>query len=153
MLVTMNAAANTVDTYMVSCPSTGSANGFDIYARSGGFGSVLATSAITVITGNKVYAGTGAHMVTVRFYAADALSEHKMFIDGGAPSVADNASATINAAQGTVTIGDFRPTGLAAYAGDLTEVILLSSAISTANHNTIGNDMATRYGLSWTTVT
>lgn len=38
------------------------------------------------------------------------------------------------------------------YDGDMAEIILLS-AISTADHNTIGADMATRFGLTWTTVT
>lgn len=37
--------------------------------------------------------------------------------------------------------------------GYVFEFIYLSAAISTADHNTIGNDMATRFGLSWTTVT
>lgn len=38
-------------------------------------------------------------------------------------------------------------------AGDIAELIVLSSSLSATDHNTIGNDMATRYGLSWTTVT
>ena len=38
-------------------------------------------------------------------------------------------------------------------AGDCAEIVIFSTAISTADHNTIGNDMATRFGLSWTTVT
>jgi len=37
-------------------------------------------------------------------------------------------------------------------AGDIAEIIILSAAISTTNHNTIGNNMATRYGLTWSNV-
>lgn len=33
------------------------------------------------------------------------------------------------------------------------ELILFSASVSTTDHNTIGNNMATRYGMSWTTVT
>ena len=44
-------------------------------------------------------------------------------------------------------------TGGAYHAGHIFEIIELSVAISATDHNTIGNNMATRYGLSWTTVT
>lgn len=44
-------------------------------------------------------------------------------------------------------------TGILWCAMDMSELIILNSSISTAIHNTIGNDMATRYGLSWSTVT
>lgn len=37
--------------------------------------------------------------------------------------------------------------------GDIAEVVMLAASISAANHNTIGSDMATRFGLSWSTVT
>lgn len=37
--------------------------------------------------------------------------------------------------------------------GYLADLIVLSTAIPATDHNTIGNNMATRYGLSWTTVT
>lgn len=37
--------------------------------------------------------------------------------------------------------------------GYVAELIVLSAAISTTDHNTIGANMATRYGLSWVTVT
>ena len=37
--------------------------------------------------------------------------------------------------------------------GGICEAIAFSAAISTADHNTVGADMATRFGLSWTTVT
>ena len=36
--------------------------------------------------------------------------------------------------------------------GDIAEVIIFNSALSAANHNTIGNYLAYKYGLSWTTV-
>lgn len=45
------------------------------------------------------------------------------------------------------------PSGGAYIDTDVSELILLSAAIPAADHNTIGSNMATRYGLSWTTVT
>lgn len=38
------------------------------------------------------------------------------------------------------------------FTGSIAEVIAISAAISTADHNTIGANMATRYGLTWTAV-
>ncbi len=39
------------------------------------------------------------------------------------------------------------------FSGKISEWFALSTAISTTDHNTVGADMATRFGLSWTTVT
>lgn len=36
---------------------------------------------------------------------------------------------------------------------DMSELIIVDAAIPTTDHNTVGNDMATRFGLTWTTVT
>lgn len=47
-----------------------------------------------------------------------------------------------------MTIGTSLP-----FVGDAAELIFISTSIPTTDHNTIGADMATRYGLSWTTVT
>lgn len=67
-------------------------------------------------------------------------------------------------AQGSaITIGgNFNPSSIASYHNGTSylrncgmncpEIVLLSS-VSVSDHNTIGTDMATRYGLSWTTVT
>lgn len=52
-----------------------------------------------------------------------------------------------------IVVGNDRDTAGRFWKGDTGEIILFSAAISTADHNTIGADMATRYGLSWTTVT
>lgn len=46
-----------------------------------------------------------------------------------------------------------RYSGSAPYRGYCAEFIILNGVISSTNHNTIGSNMATRYGLSWTTVT
>lgn len=55
-------------------------------------------------------------------------------------------------AAGSLYIGTFSAlsNGLIGYIADF---IYFSATISTTDHNTIGNDMATYYGLSWTTVT
>lgn len=44
-------------------------------------------------------------------------------------------------------------TELSFLTGGVCELIVFNVAISNADHNTIGTDMATRYGLSWTMVT
>lgn len=51
-----------------------------------------------------------------------------------------------------IVIGNDRDIGGRFWKGDTGEIILFSVAISTTDHNAIGNDMATRYGLTWTPV-
>jgi len=81
-------------------------------------------------------------------------STGKLYTAGGTP--ATDAGSTLNMTPSHFCLGTRWLSGNpdASYAGDITipEFVILS-AISTADHNTIGNDMATRFGLSWTTVT
>lgn len=72
------------------------------------------------------------------------LTTHKI-VSGSAEDTAD----TWNGIQ----IGSDRNNVSRYWLGNVAECIVLSAAISTADHNTIGADMATRFGLSWTTVT
>jgi hypothetical protein len=76
--------------------------------------------------------------------------------NGNAATASASLSGSINA--GTIPLGlGVRGAGtitaVDALDGDIAEIIILSAAVSSADHNTIGNDMATRYGISWTTVT
>lgn len=70
----------------------------------------------------------------------------KFYINGGTDRTTNNVnSATLN----SVRLG-FYTYYLNGY---LLEVVVLNASISSADHNTIGTNMATRFGLSWTTVT
>lgn len=57
-----------------------------------------------------------------------------------------------NSALNGIWIGSYNVPNQYVYI-ELGEFIFFSSAISIADHNTIGANMATRYGLTWTTVT
>ena len=56
-------------------------------------------------------------------------------------------------ALGGIIVGYDRITTSRVWKGDVAELIIKSDLISNADHNAIGANMATRYGLSWTTVT
>lgn len=65
-------------------------------------------------------------------------------------------AATIAATGATLTIGarsDLLNNASYMFDGYMTELVLLSVELSPSDINTIGTNMATRYGLSWTTVT
>lgn len=68
-------------------------------------------------------------------------------INGGSDRMTDNVGS---ASLDSIRIGRYTSFYLAGYMFD---IIVITGVISTTDHNTIGSNMATRYGLSWTTVT
>ncbi len=86
---------------------------------------------------------------------AGAINTTSEIYRNGTSAASTGHATTTPAISGTeaLAIGRFANYSVDAFAGNMTDLIILNVAISTTNHNTIGADMATRYGLSWTTVT
>lgn len=68
----------------------------------------------------------------------------------------------INRASGSLSLSSYTDSDLYIFStspsseflmGDIAEIIVFNDVLLASNHNTIGGNMATRYGLSWTTVT
>lgn len=73
-------------------------------------------------------------------------SSNRMYNNGAQQGSAINAITLANFQRiGSYVVGRF-------FDGDMAEFIAITASVTT-DHNTIGTDMATRYGLSWTTVT
>lgn len=133
----------TSDAYMslLSKSSGSTAAPFDIRRRiSGGIeftgGSVSTT---TTLTNNGVYVLGANHTGTAG----------TLWLTG-----TDKTSLTggWGSDTGTMHIGRRDDSGTS-WRGYIAEIIILSVTIPTTDHNTIGANMATRFGLSWTTVT
>lgn len=101
---------------------------------------------------NSVYIGSsvshynpGSHSIVSIRHASNTISVRFDGIDRTAvPSNSSNF--------GGVRIGFSAGFSPEAANGTIAEIVCLASAISTTDHNAIGADMATRYGLSWTQV-
>jgi len=77
---------------------------------------------------------------TIRGYANDGTSSS----DG-------SAGATLSVGDGTNRLRIGRSYQSSYYTGTATEIILFNAALSTADVNTLGTDMASEAGISWTT--
>jgi len=101
------------------------------------------------------YAGTtlmkSATVTNANIFSAIANgASSSVFVNGGTPTTGD--AGTNGFAR--IEVGDWKAIGSSfPFAGNVADFVALSAIISTTDHNTIGANMATRYGLSWTTVT
>jgi hypothetical protein len=89
-------------------------------------------------------ADTNWHVATVVFNGGSS----NIRIDGG-PGVTGNAGT---ATPSGITLGS-RGSGINFFVGDIFEVTVYSSALSTTNINSVGAYLAARAGLIWTTAT
>jgi hypothetical protein len=71
----------------------------------------------------------------------------KIFVSGGTPASGDAGAQTFTG----LTVGR-DGTSTAFWAGDIAEIILYDTSLSNANLNNVGTYLATKYALTWNTV-
>jgi hypothetical protein len=116
------------------------------------------------LSGNQAVAGfLNAYVTSTSVFPAFMIaslvwagSTEPVFRDNGAALATASSGwdtiATMPTSSHTVKVGHVDgfnvPSG-----GDIAELLVLDSALSAANHNLIGNYLASKWGLTWTTVT
>lgn len=103
-------------------------------------GTTMFYGAVTTLFRSNIRGSNGG-AVTLSY---SPLSTHK---------ITSGVAVTGASALGGIIVGYDRTTTSRVWKGDVAELIIKSDLISNADHNAIGANMATRYGLSWTTVT
>ena len=76
-------------------------------------------------------------------------TDSKLWVDGGAPAT----GTTSLTAMGGITLGAYGTGGTNFLNGDIAEVILYSGELSLADINDLGQHLATKYSLTWTSAT
>lgn len=100
---------------------------------------------------------------TTSFYETGATTFYSLIrVNGGAPSNEFSPLSTYKIVSGTyydtadtwakITVGGDREIGGRFWTGNIAEVIILSDTIVNETHNAIGKNLATHYGLTWTTI-
>lgn len=74
----------------------------------------------------------------------------KLYLNGGAADASGAAGAT---AFNGIVLGDYAAAGGGPFSGDLFEVLGWPSALSLTDLNNVGNYLASRWALTWTTAT
>lgn len=104
----------------------------------------LEQSRVTLSSGTPL----GSATILSATYDAGATTQ-TLYVDGASQGA--NTSTTQRATHGNVRIGA-HPGPTEYWNGYASMIGLIGSVASAANHNTIGNELATLYGLTWNTV-
>lgn len=96
-------------------------------------------------------ANANPHIATLRRIAGDIGDGTKFYIEGALQTLSTDDNITANFGNYPIRIGRWSNSAIR-FGGYISEIIVMDAAISTTDHNTIGNDMATRFGLTWTNV-